>query len=531
MFSLLLVSLVLVGLLIYAGATIGRRERGLPPGPPTVPFLGNLLQIPTSRTHLKFREWARRYGGIFSLKIGTGTAIVITSPRLVRELLDKKSGIYSHRPPSFVGNNIIGGGDHVLLMQYGQQWRTARRAIHQYFQTSMVMSNHLPLVEAEAVQMVNDLIAEPEGHMQHPKRFSNNSIIMSLVYGTRTPNSETVHMKKLYSLMENWSKVMEPGSTPPVDIFPFLKWVPEQFLGMWRTRAKEVSNEMNELYNTWHQYVIDRRMTSGSRDCFLDRLLDQEEKLDLDRHALYFLCGTLMEGGSDTTSSIIIAFIHALTKWPDVLKKAHEEIDRVIGSDRTPVWGDYPNLPYIAACVKETQRFRPVVPLAFPHSLAEDDEIDGMKLPKGSDIFINAFGMQHDEERFPDPDIFDPDHYKGVTALASELATAPADKRDHYGYGAGRRLCPGINLAERNLFLAFAKLVWALDIKRGLDSKGNPLEPDLSNEHAYSAGFLVCAKAYPCRITSRSKERRETVSRELRKANTEVFSLYENPLN
>ena len=70
--------------------------------------------------------------------------------------------------------------------------------------------------------------------------------------------------------------------------------------------------------------------------------------------------------------------------------------------------------------------------------------------------------MHHDEVRFPNPDTFDPDNYKGVTALAPELATAADyERRDHYGYGSGRRLCPGIHLAERNLFLGVAKLLQA----------------------------------------------------------------------
>ena len=336
-------------------------------------------------------------------------------------------------------------------------------------------------------------------------------------------------MQKLYALMEDWSKVMQHGNTPPVDVFPFLKWVPEQLLGKWRSRAQDVSNEMNKLYDEWLQHCVDRRRKLGSMDCFMDRLLDQEEKVGLDRHAQYFLCGTLMEGGSDTTSSIIIAFIHAMTKYPHVLKKAQEQIDAVVGEDRSPTWDDYAKLPYIVACVKETMRWRPVVPLGFPHSLAEDDELDGMLLPKGSDVFVNAFGMQHNEERFPNPDEFDPDHYKGVTALAPELANGDPEKRDHWGYGAGRRLCPGIHLAERNLFLGIAKLLWALDIQPGLDSKGNAIEPDTSNERAYSAGFLVCAEPYPCRIIPRSEAREATILREYEQAKADVFSQYETP--
>lgn len=351
----------------------------------------------------------------------------------------------------------------------------------------------------------------------------------STVYGIRTPTIKTAHMKKLYDVMEDWSKVMEPGNTPPVDVFPWLKLVPEQLLGMWRSRAQDVSNEMNKLYNEWHQYVIDRRQESGSRDCFVDRLLNQEEKIGLDRHALYFLCGTLMEGGSDTTSSIIISCIHAMTKWPAVLEKAQKQIDSVVGEDRSPTWNDYDKLPYVVACVKEAMRWRPVVPLAFPHSLSEDDYLDGMFLPKGSDIFINAFGMQHDEIRFPNPDEFNPAHYRGVTALAPELAVGDADKRDHWGYGAGRRLCPGIHLAERNLFLGIAKILWALDIKPGRDSTGNIFEPDVSNESGYSAGFLVCAEPYKAEIRPRSEARQETIAREFAKAKIEVFSKYETP--
>ena len=351
------------------------------------------------------------------------------------------------------------------------------------------------------------------------------------MYGVRTPNINTVHMEKLYSLMENWSKVMEPGNTPPVDIFPLLKYVPESLLGNWRSRGQNVGDEMNALYDEWLGRVVKRRQESGSKDCFLDRLLDQKDagKLEMHNHAIYFLCGTLMEGGSDTTSSIILAFIHALTKWPQIQQKAQQQIDEIVGEDRSPTWQDYEKLPYVAACVKEAMRWRPVVPLGFPHVLAEDDTVDGMLLPKGSQIFMNAFGMQHDPSRFANPDTFDPDHYAGMTELASELANGDWEKRDHYGYGTGRRICPGIHVAERNLFLAMAKILWALNIERGVDASGLTVDPDVSNETAYSAGFLVCANDFPCKISVRSEKRQETLRAELDVAMDQIFNQFEEP--
>lgn len=93
-------------------------------------------------------------------------------------MLDKKSGLYSNRPPSHVGN-IIAGGDHLLLMQYSEQWRTCRKLVHQYFMEQMVVKHHVKVVDAEAVQMCRDFIVFPQDYMKHPKRFSN-STIMSL---------------------------------------------------------------------------------------------------------------------------------------------------------------------------------------------------------------------------------------------------------------------------------------------------------------------------------------------------------------
>ena len=128
---------------------------------------------------------------------------------------------------------------------------------------------------------------------------------------------------------------------------------------------------MNELYSEYTDLVVSRRSKGVKMDSFMDGVIENNEKLRFNKHQLYFLGGVMMEGGSDTSSGIIIAFLHAMTKWPDVMRKAQGEIDNVVEEDRTPNWGDYERLPYVAACVKEAMRWRPVVPLAFPHCLSQ----------------------------------------------------------------------------------------------------------------------------------------------------------------
>jgi cytochrome P450 len=116
---------------------------------------------------------------------------------------------------------------------------------------------------------------------------------------------------------------------------------------------------MNALYNDMLTGLEKRREAVGSKHSFMDRVLDQKDKLDLTRHQLYFLGGTMMEGASDTSSSIILAAIQAFIKWPEVMLKAQKEIDSVVAEDKSPAWSDYASLPYVAATVKEAMRWRP----------------------------------------------------------------------------------------------------------------------------------------------------------------------------
>lgn len=167
---------------------------------------------------------------------------------------------------------------------------------------------------------------------------------------------------------------MEPGATPPVDIYPLFHWLPQSLYRNWITTAKGIGADMNSLYSDLLTRVRKRRESKSTQKAsVMDMVLDQNEKFGLSEHQLYFLGGVLVEGGSETTSSVIQSFIHAMTKWPGILQNAQAEIDAVVGEERTPIWEDYDKLPYVAATVKEAMRWRPAVPLAFPHATVEGE--------------------------------------------------------------------------------------------------------------------------------------------------------------
>ena len=106
---------------------------------------------------------------------------------------------------------------------------------------------------------------------------------------------------------------------------------------------------------------------------------------------------------------------------------------------------------------------------------------------------------------------------------AADLANSPSyAQRDHYGYGSGRRLCPGIHLAERNLWLAVAKILWAFEFR---EIEGKPVDVDYRT--GYSEGFLCCAKPFEADIRVRG-ERKGVIEREFETVEREVLGRYES---
>ena len=81
----------------------------------------------------------------------------------------------------------------------------------------------------------------------------------------------------------------------------------------------------------------------------------------------------------------------AMALFPEAQRKAQEEIDRVVGTDRLPTFEDRENLPYVDALVKEALRWHPVVPMGVPHVTTEDDIYEGYFIPKGSILLPNIW--------------------------------------------------------------------------------------------------------------------------------------------
>jgi len=170
--------------------------------------------------------------------------------------------------------------------------------------------HHQKIQEAESTQVIYDVLQEPSDFLARVRRFSP-AVILAIIYGKRGPKWESKEIQDIYQVMQAWSRIMETGNTPPLDVWPILKYLPDSMMNQWRRRAKKLSGNMYSLYHSLVREVRERRARGVKRDSLMDKILEEQEAPGFDKKnalsddKLAFLGGVLMEGGSDTVRSLI----------------------------------------------------------------------------------------------------------------------------------------------------------------------------------------------------------------------------------
>ncbi|KAI9827332.1 MAG: hypothetical protein M1819_006974 [Sarea resinae] len=503
----------IVAFALYKFFTSARRDPRMPPGPPTLPIIGNLHLIPQHNLHRKFRDWQQQYGGIYSLKFGNKNVIVLCDRKAIHDLVDKKGLLYADRPDSYVGQ-LLTQGDHMVLSSNDPITREKRRTLTHNFSPKMIDEKHTYVQEPEIRQLMLDCLTNGSEFYDHVHR-TTSSIACSVIFGHRGPTYENFWGHCVYEALTVFGECLEPGANPPVDEFPFLKLWPT-VISPWKQKALKSAEFMDGVWSKARAIVEERRRNGDKRDCIADHLLDEYTKkgFPMTQHAFENLLGEMVEGGAETTSSSMSTHVLAIANDPKILKEAQRQIDLVCGPDRSPTWDDFKKIPYINQIVKEGMRFRPVISSGLPHRNHTEDTYEGYLIPKDSMIFLPVWALHHSENQgFKNPEHFDPDRYANHPRLANDYAGSPDyNQRDHYGYGAGRRMCPGIHFAERNQWRMLAKLLWAFDVS---DPKFYGTEKHMPlNDTAYAEQLLHAPMKYTVNLKPRSAAHAATIRRE-----------------
>ena len=199
--------------------------------------------------------------------------------------------------------------------------------------------------------------------------------------------------------------------------------------------------------------------------------------------------------GSDTSGSTTEWAMAELLRNPQVMHKAREELNQVIGTTNNEVKeSDIPRLPYIQAIVKETLRLHPPVPLLLPYIAGNDVEVSGYTIHKGNQVLINAWSMGRNPEFWDDPMLFQPERFLGSK---SNIDFKGRDF-EYLPFGAGRRICPGLPLANRMVSLMLAALVHSFEWE--LPEGVTPERLDMSEQYGITLKKLAPLCAIPISV-------------------------------
>jgi cytochrome P450 len=195
-----------------------------------------------------------------------------------------------------------------------------------------------------------------------------------------------------------------------------------------------------------------------------------------------------MAGAETFANTVEWAFVELL-KNPEVMKKAQDELDNVVGHQRIVDEKDVPRFKYLQAIVKETFRLHPPVPTLMPHENLKSCEVGGYHVSAKSMILVNVWAIHRDPCAYENPLDFNPERFVGsvIDVKGNDFQLLP--------FGSGRRICPalplGLIMVQTYLARLLHSFMWKLPRGKNIE------DIDMGEKHHLLAPKTIPLQAIP----------------------------------
>ncbi|KAE9388010.1 cytochrome P450 [Gymnopus androsaceus JB14] len=478
--------------------------------------------MPSSFQWIKFSQWAEEFDSdILHLEVAGANYIVLNSYDAATDLLEKRSNIYSSRPHYTMLCDLVGWSGDLLLMPYGNEWKSHRKLFQQEFHPSN-SSLYLPHEKKALCAFLKSLLDAPEEWGEHAQHLLG-AIILGVAYGLHVQPKNNPDIKAASKMVDIGINALLPGEFV-VDNFPILKYVPSWFPGAsFKRKANSWYGIRNATITPPFMKVKKAMVNGTAEDCLTLRCLQRfdcpdsrhDSNLSVEEEIIKNTAGTMFEGGSDTGLTALLTFILAMLCFPHAQREAQEELDEIIGKERLPDHEDEDSEKYNENILIKsvfsfpwlwlylTYRF-----LAVPHRVDTDDTYKGYFIPKHSIVIPNVW----DKTYGPNAHLFEPKRWllKGPGQRGWRLNPNMREPTS-ISFGFGRRACPGKHMALSSFWLSVSSLLHSFNITPAIDRDGNPIGPKVE----YVSGAANRPVPFQCTIKPRSEEHAALIRRAL----------------
>ncbi|XP_069500520.1 cytochrome P450 2G1-like [Ambystoma mexicanum] len=481
----LLFFLVLTCLLAWR-QKLKRQRVFLPPGPTPLPLVGNVLQLYGKSLIKALLPLSETYGPVYTVYLGTNPVVVLCGADVLKEALIDQGDTFSGRGDLPVVQLIFKG--YGIIFSNGERWKQLRRfSLMTLRNFGMGKRSIEERIQEEAQHLVEELRRTKELPFDPTFFFSRavSNIICSVVFGNRYEYEDKEFLALLGLINENF-RLLNSSSGKFVNFFPCLmQWLPGPFHRLSRN-ITELKNFVLEHVKA-HRNSLDPNSPRDFIDCFLIKMDQEATNADSEFGNENMVASTLnlFFAGTETVSTTLRYGFLILSKYPEVEQKVHEEIDRIIGRERSPRIEDRSKMSYTDAVIHEIQRFSDIIPGGVPRCTIKDTKLRGFLIPKGTTVFPLLTTGLKDASSFENPEKFDPKHF---------LDESGAFKKNEsfIPFSAGKRICVGEGLARMELFLFFSTILQNFNVKPLVDPESIDLRPAISGLGNIPPAYQLC---------------------------------------
>ncbi len=420
------------------------------PHPPTKPVVGNMLSLDSNAPTQNLARLAKELGPIFWLDMMGTPLVVVSGPDLVDELSDEKRFDKAVKGSLRRVRAVAGDG---LFTAYTNEpnWSKAHNILMQPFGNRAMQSYHPSMVDVaeQLVKKWERLNADDEIDVVHDMTALTLDTIglCGFDYRFNSFYREDYH-PFVESLVRSLETIMLTRGLP--------------LEGLWlRNRNRDLASDVAFMNKMVDEIVAERRKNAEAAADKKDMLgammtgVDRATGERLDDVNIRYQINTFLIAGHETTSGMLSCTLYALLKHPEVLRKAYEEVDRVLGPDidARPTYQQVTQLTYITQILKEALRLWPPAP-AYGIAPLKDETIGGKyKLEKNTLVLVLPLALHRDPSVWgPNPDAFDPENF-------SREAEAARPVNAWKPFGNGQRACIGRGFAMHEAALAIGMIL------------------------------------------------------------------------
>ena len=421
------------------------------PRPPGKPVVGNMLSLDSTAPVQNLARLARELGPIYWLDMMGAPIVIVSGAGLVDELSDEKRFDKAVRGPLRRVRALAGDGLFTADTTE-PNWGKAHNILLQPFGNRAMQSYHPSMVDIaeQLVKKWERLNADDEIDVVHDMTALTLDTIGLCGFDYRF---NSFYRRDYHPFVESLVRSLET--------IMMIRGLPLENLWM-QKRRRDLAQDIAFMNKMVDEIVAERRRNAEAAEGKKDMLgammtgVDRATGEPLDDVNIRYQINTFLIAGHETTSGLLSCALYALLKHPEVLKKAYEEVDRVLGPDinARPTYQQVTQLTYITQILKEALRLWPPAP-AYGITPLKDESIGGGKyrLKKNTFITVLVLALHRDPSVWgPNPDAFDPENF-------SREAEAKRPINAWKPFGNGQRACIGRGFAMHEAALAIGMIL------------------------------------------------------------------------